>query len=73
MAPNRCAAGFADATQLTVDGWQGICEQLPLHASARELDAVLEQFGMLDPDERAALWLYAWSQQAHDPEWVGRR
>ena len=57
---------------MTADAWQELCAQMPPDASPHELDDAVAQFAMLDQDERAALWLFAWSRRARDHR-AGRR
>jgi hypothetical protein len=51
---------------MMADGWKDLCEQLPRYGSLSELDDALAQFAILDQDERAALWLFAWSRRERD-------
>jgi hypothetical protein len=48
------------------DRWRDLREQIPRRASLDEVDKALVQNHSLSEDDRAALWLYAWSRSQHD-------
>jgi hypothetical protein len=48
------------------DEWRDLREQIPQRASLDEIDQALAQNPSLSEDDRAALWLYAWSRSQRD-------
>ncbi len=42
--------------------WAELCAAIPAEISQRDLEDELAGNPALDEDERAALWLYAWSR-----------
>ncbi len=48
------------------DEWRDLREQIPPRASLDEVDEALAQNHSLSEDDRAALWLYAWSRSQRD-------
>lgn len=48
------------------DEWRDLREQIPPRASLDEVDEALAQNHSLSEDDRAALWLYAWSRNQRD-------
>lgn len=50
----------------TPDEWRDLREQIPPRASLDEVDEALAQNPSLSEDDRAALWLYAWSRSQRD-------
>jgi hypothetical protein len=56
------------------DMWRSLCDEIPPEATPHELDAALghTEEGALSEDDRAALWLYVWSQARRTGSTIAR-